>query len=137
MKRFRTSVLSIMMLSRVTRRFVIALTSLAFLAGSALQAAPPSMASIAVSDQTTSIPVSDCAEMAADTTSAPVPMKMPCQGMTPECVKAMGCIGLLALPLHSAQVGSPICYGRVIFSSRHEVSQSLGIEPLLFPPRSA
>jgi len=123
------------MLRKIIREFVVVLTSFAFVAGLTLQVAPPSAASVTVLVQAPSVPIHDCAEMAADSTSALTPMKVPCRGMTPECMKAMGCIGLLALPLHFAQVGSTICYNRVVFSSRREVSQGLGIEPLLFPPR--
>jgi len=120
------------MLPKAIRKFVIALTSLAFLGGATVQAAPPSMASTVTPKQMTSIPTHDCADMAADNTAAP--MQVPCQGMTPECLKSMSCLGLLSLPVQPALISSPIHYERIAFWSEDEVPMGLAVEPLLFPP---
>jgi len=118
-------------------RLVIALTSLAFVASATLQIAPPVMALSVAQAPQTSVPIHDCPDMVGGKPAAPVPMDMPCQRMTPECLKAMGCVGFLVLPQYSAQVASPVRYGRVAFSSRREVYKDLGVEPLPLPPRPA
>lgn len=118
-------------------RFVIVLTSLAFMAGATLQIVPPVMASAVAQATQALVPIHDCSDMVGGKAAAPIPIEMPCPGMTSECMKAMGCVGLFALPLHITQIESPIIYDFVIVPILYEIPLGRGVEPPLFPPRPA
>src|SRR5579871_1181174 len=107
------------------RRLIVVLTAAAFLGGATVQAMPPSGHGAAPAADT-SIAADDCASMAMHLThTREMPQPMPCKGVTPDCIKATGCIGLPSLPTPVGQVAEPIEYGRITYVS--ELSRRNGI----------
>ncbi len=122
------------MLIGLLRRVVIVLTGLAFLGGATVQALPPSDLAPA-STQPASDATADCAHMAMAPAHHPDSSQpMPCTGVTPDCLKAMGCIGFPNLPTAAGQVAEPVDYGRVAYWSAVALGDGRSIAPILLPP---
>ena len=61
----------------------------------------------------------------------------PCKGMTPDCIKQMGCVTVQALPAHFSAHESAVEYGAVDYWASHGELVSLDHEPEPIPPRTA
>jgi hypothetical protein len=60
---------------------------------------------------------------------------MPCKGLTPECVKQMGCVTIPALVERFASNVVSIGYSKVVYASPSSDSEGLSRKPDLLPPR--
>jgi hypothetical protein len=117
----------------VLRRLVLVLTGFAFLVGATVQAMPLPASSATSSMQT----VGDCAHMAMAEQATPSPAKAPCNAITVDCIKAMGCIGSPTIPARSDQLGRLVHYSLVAYWSSPCARTGLSIEPDLLPPIEA
>jgi len=61
---------------------------------------------------------------------------MPCKGMTPGCVKMMGCAAVSALPAHFMIFASPARYGAIDYWTSPSALAGLDLAPELLPPRT-
>ena len=126
------------MLVRLLRRAVVLLVASAFLGGATIQALPPSdLLSPPARDVMAAMDaMADCPLMQAAHQSGPA-KPMPCNGMTPDCMKWMGCIGFPSLPTPVAQASAPVEYGRVAYWSAVRLGDGVSIKPNLLPPIEA
>jgi hypothetical protein len=111
----------------------VVVTVLAYLGGATLQAMPLtdlSEVSVKPATMTADMP---CDQM-NDMTAANGPSDhTPCKGITPDCIKQMGCIGVLSLP-HTAALATPVAYATVDYWAPLLRLGSLPHKPALFPP---
>lgn len=61
----------------------------------------------------------------------------PCKGMTPDCIKLMGCVTISALPACFAMQGFAVQYGVVDYPMFSSKLAGLDHQPDPFPPRTA
>lgn len=118
------------MLGAVLHRLVVLFTVVAFVGGMTLQLMPPKEAFAA-----SRAAVPDCPHMAAMQTktmgSAPA---MPCKGIDPECVKQMGCLGTVSLPLPQPSPPAFFAYHKVAWWLPDSIPNGRSIKPALLPP---
>ena len=62
---------------------------------------------------------------------------MPCKGLTPDCIKQMGCVAVIGLPANSYAHETIVQYGTVDFWASLSKLESLDPEPEPLPPRTA
>jgi hypothetical protein len=114
-------------------RLLLAITSLAFLGGASLQAMPVgethAMAAASTAMQT-GMPCEHMAAKKAAPVSAPV---LPCKGITADCIKQMGCIGVPDLP-RADTLATPIAYASVGYRALQQSSAGVSHKPAVFPP---
>jgi hypothetical protein len=60
----------------------------------------------------------------------------PCKGMTPDCIKQMGCVTMSALPVHFFVDGSIVQYSAIDYWTFLSKLASLDREPEPLPPRT-
>ena len=65
-----------------------------------------------------------------------VPMA-PCKGMTPECIKQMGCVVDVALPVRLASTDAVPAFSRVTYWYARSLMAGVAREPEPLPPRAA
>jgi hypothetical protein len=111
------------------RRVIAAFTLLAFAGGMSLQAMPPALAAGADAPM-----MSGCDHMATAPQDAGTSHSMPSKGMTPECIKQMGCLGTPSLPVRLGAGFAPVTYSRVIYWLPAADGTGRTIKPDLFPP---
>jgi hypothetical protein len=61
---------------------------------------------------------------------------MPCKGITPECVKQMGCVTIPALAERFAANIVSVSYTRVVYALQTSDAEGLSHKPDLLPPRA-
>ncbi|MBI3514894.1 MAG: hypothetical protein HY060_12655 [Proteobacteria bacterium] len=119
------------------RRAAIVLTGLAFLGGATVQALPPNDL-LPASAQDPMTVMADCGHMDMQPAQHSGSTKpMPCTGVTPDCLKWMGCIGFPSLPMPLGLAGAPVEYGRVAYWLAAAFSDGVSVEPDLLPPIAA
>ena len=116
-------------MSRFLHRLLMVLTAFAFLSGATLQAMPVDNAQIGPATQA-NMP---CDQMAGMMQNAHPGGQAPCKGVTPECIKQMGCIGIPSLP-SGHTLSTPVNYATIRYSQPQQRLQSVSLEPDLFPP---
>lgn len=122
------------MLIGLLRRVAILFSGLAFLAGATVQALPPSALQPAAAAEVMA-DMSDCPHMGAQAMPGSHPSKpMPCTGITPDCVKWMGCIGSPNLPTPAGAVSAPVEHVHVAYLMMSSAGDGVSIEPDLLPP---
>lgn len=114
-------------------RLLILATALAFLGGATLQAMPVASVQEVQADATqASLP---CEHMAAMTqASEPTNESQPCKGVTPDCIKQMGCIGVPNLLPASEAVATLVEYATITYWSPRLMLDGVSHQPDLFPP---
>ena len=114
---------------RILHHLLVVLTALAFLGGATLQAMPVEKA------QTMPVMQANmpCDQMAGMMQNAHPGGQAPCKGVTPECIKQMGCIGIPSLP-SGHTLSTPVNYATIRYSQPQQRLQSVSLEPDLFPP---
>src|SRR5260370_5525849 len=122
------------MVVAVLRRVMLVLSGFAFLIGATVQAMPLSVSSASSSLKA---PLGDCAHIAMAEQATPSPAKAPCNAVTIDCIKAMGCIGSPTIPTRSDQLSRLIQYSPVAYWSSPCARTGLSIEPDLLPPIAA
>jgi hypothetical protein len=60
----------------------------------------------------------------------------PCKGMTPDCIKAMGCVTVSALPAHFLTHESTMRYSAIDYWTSHSKLAGLDRQPEPLPPRT-
>ena len=117
-------------------RLMTILTIVAFTGAMSVQAAPSAEAVGLTGSAKMSQADEHCPRMTAEHPDRGSPKPMPCKGIMPDCVKQVGCVGSPNLPSPSAELRTPISYGRVAYWSPAEERAGLFIAPDLLPPRA-
>ena len=107
------------------------LTAFAFLGGATLQAMSVEKAQTGQAMQA-NMPCDQMAGMMQNTNPGG---QAPCKGITPDCIKQMGCIGIPSLP-SGHTLSKPVTYAAIRYSQPQQRLQSVSPEPDLFPPRA-
>jgi hypothetical protein len=119
---------------KFARRLLIVVTGLAFLGGATLQIMPVAEAQTMPSSGTTTQTQLPCDPMVAMTQAAnPAGGTVPCRGITPDCIKQMGCIGVANL-LPAEGLATPIVYAAIIYWPVRQLLDGVAHEPDLLPP---
>jgi hypothetical protein len=116
---------------RILRGLLVAVTVLAFLGGTTVQAMPLLTASGMAAKA--SVPCDHMAAMGQPGSAVPG-HKAPCKGITPDCVKQMGCIGIPSLPVRAGVLVTPASYITITYWPPQETLGGLSLKPNLFPP---
>lgn len=127
------------MLIATLRRIAAVFTVLSFVGGATVQALPPSDLLSAPSNGTMA-GMADCEHMAMATQpeqQSGSTLPLPCKGMTPDCLKWMGCIGFPSLPASAGEIGVRVEHGRIDYWSAAPMSAGVSVEPDLLPPIAA
>jgi hypothetical protein len=82
------------------------------------------------------VPCDQMADMQG-TTMAPERQDMPCKGLTPECVKQMGCVTIPAVAERFVFNSVNVSYTRVVYWSLASDAEGLSSKPDLLPPRTS
>lgn len=114
---------------RLLHRLLVALTAFAFFGGGILQAMPVENGQGSHTMQV-GMP---CDQMTGMMQSPKSGTEMPCKGITPECIKQMGCIGFPSLPA-THQLSTSVTYAVVSYHLLQQSVQGVSPEPDLFPP---
>ena len=121
-----------MLMLRVAYRLLLVLIVFAFIGGPTVQLAQPavSMAPTMMTDMPCgmAMPAADAGHGA--------PMA-PCKGLTPECIKQMGCIVTVALPTRLADMDTAVLFSPIAYWSARSEMTGVAREPDPFPPRTA
>jgi hypothetical protein len=123
-------------IARTLRQLIVVLTIFAFLSGTVVQAMPMLQANGQPSAVAMKVAKSPCDHMAAMEQSgkAAPGQKMPCKGITPGCMKQIGCIGLPGIPARAEVLAEPLAYSSVVSWPPELILGGLSLEPDLFPP---
>lgn len=125
--------------SLIVRRLIAVLAVFAFLGGATVQAMPlargPGTGVISWMTRA-AMPVGTMTAM-QDMTAGPQNQSAPCHGITADCVKQMGCIGVPKLPLPPAAGATAMRYKRVVYWAPAVVLSGLRQKPDLLPPIAA
>lgn len=79
-----------------------------------------------------------CDDMTMPTSAAGDAQPMqPCKGMTPDCIKLMGCVTATVLPPHSLTHQSTVRYSAIVYWTPVSELASSDLEPEPLPPRTA
>jgi hypothetical protein len=119
------------MLLALLHRLIVAVTLLAFVGGMTLQLMPPKAAFAAAKTTATQ---SDCQDMAMPPPLAVPSHTMPCNGIDPECVKQMGCLGTPSLPLRLGADFVSLTYATIAYWLPATCGDGRSIKPELLPP---
>jgi len=123
----------VQMMLRFLHRFLLVVTAFAFLGGATLQSLPVADAQIQTSGAGAAMAAGMPCEHMDAMKGAGAPL-LPCKGMTPDCIKQMGCIGFPDLPQGSALAAPVAYYAAVDYRNFQQRSDGLSRKPDLFPP---
>jgi hypothetical protein len=113
-------------------RVLVAVTVLAFLGGTTVQAMPRAdPQDVAEQAMQVGMPCEYMATMAAASKTAGG--HMPCKGITPDCIKQMGCIGFPTLPSTDG-LSTQVAYTTLRYRLMQHRLTGLALKPALFPP---
>ncbi|MBN9563510.1 MAG: hypothetical protein J0H14_22720 [Alphaproteobacteria bacterium] len=122
----------------VLRQMVVALILLGLASGTMVYAMPSTMdqvGSMTTHGQNIGTPCGKMsATLLADGTASKG--KMPCNTITPDCVKQMACLQTAALPERAKLMGSA-AFAEVIYLTGTRLPTGLTLEPELSPPLAA
>lgn len=121
-----------LMTLRFLHRLLLAITAFAFLGGATLQAMPVADAHVQTSGAGIAMVAGMPCEHMDSMKGAGIPL-LPCKGVTPDCIKQMGCIGFPDLPQASV-LATPVAYAVVDYRQFRQTSVGLSRKPDLFPP---
>jgi hypothetical protein len=116
------------------RQLLIVVTAVAFVGGATLQIMPVAEVQTAQAPGTGTQANLPCDQMAA---MVQVPglagETMPCKGITPDCIKQMGCIGVPTL-VPADGLATPVVYTAIIYWPGRQLLDGVSHEPDLLPP---
>ena len=118
----------------IFRRLIVLLSVLAFVSGMTIQAMPSAQALGLTKTSAAATAEPECPRMAAEHPDRGAPKPLPCNGVMPDCVKQMGCLGAASLPAPSQSVYAPVSYRVVAYWLPHAMLSGWDVEPDLFPP---
>jgi hypothetical protein len=116
---------------RIVHRLLLMLVAFAIVSAPTAQMTPPA---------TSNVPIT-MADMPCDMTTPTVsaahgkPMT-PCKGMTPDCIRQMGCVTVSALPAHLLIYEATVQYSIIDYWTAMSKLASLDREPEPLPPRT-
>ena len=113
--------------------FLLVLIVFAVIGGPVVQLAQPaaaSMSAMVMGD----MPCDMAMPMADAGHGAPM---APCKGLTPECIKQMGCVANVALPVRLAGANTVFALSPVTYWSARSLMAGVARAPELLPPRTA
>jgi hypothetical protein len=116
-------------------RLLSLVTALAFLGGATLQAMP--MADIQEMQPRAGAMQVDlpCDQMTAMAqASKPAGDPLPCKGLTLDCIKQMGCVGVPSLLPSADVLATSVVYAAIIYWPARPQLDGVSREPDLFPP---
>jgi hypothetical protein len=113
-------------------RVLVAVTVLAFLGGTTVQAMPPAdLQDVAEQAMQVGMPCDHMTTMASASKTADG--HMPCRGITPDCIKQMGCIGFPTLPSTDG-LSTQVAYTTLRYRLMQHRLTGLALKPALVPP---
>jgi len=118
---------------KAAHRFLLVLIVFAVIGGPMAHLAQPAAAataSMAMAD----MPCDMAMPMADAGHGAPM---APCKGLTPECIKQMGCVANTALPVRLADKDAVFAFGSVAYWSAWSEITGMAHTPEPLPPRTA
>ena len=116
--------------ARFAYRFLLVLVVFAVIGGPVAHLAQPAAASMAMAD----IPCDMMMPMTDAGHGAPM---APCKGLTPECIKQMGCVASVALPARLADDDTVFAFSPVAYWSAWSEMTGVALQPEPLPPRTA
>jgi hypothetical protein len=116
---------------RLARRLLAVLLVFAFIGGPTVHLAQPAVysAPTTVAD----IPCDGMASMAGAGQGKPM---APCKGLTPDCIKQMGCVVDAGLPARPATAGDPVTFSKVAYWTAASAMAGVVRQPEPLPPRT-
>ncbi|HEX2942215.1 MAG TPA: hypothetical protein VHO91_14295 [Rhodopila sp.] len=123
---------NIQMMLRFLHRLLLVVTAFAFLGGATLQAMPVADAQVQTSGASMAMAAGMPCEHMDTMKGAGAPLQ-PCKGMTPDCIKQMGCIGFPDLP-QAGVLATPVAYVVMDYRQLRQTSVGLFRKPDLDPP---
>ena len=113
------------------RRLLLVLSGFAIVGGTSVQLTQATR--FAAATMSADMPCDQMMAMADAGQQAPMG---PCKGMTPNCIKLMGCVSIVALPVRLTGADTPISYSRVAYWSGSSVMAGVNTHPEPLPPRT-
>jgi len=114
-------------------RFLLALIVFAVIGGPMVHLAQPAAASMSATAMA-DVPCDMAMPMADAGHGAPM---APCKGLTPECIKQMGCVANVALPIRLVDAEAVFTFSPVTYWSARSSMAGVAREPEPLPPRTA
>lgn len=122
------------MVWRVLQKLVVVFAVFAFLGGTTVQAMPLASGPVAGVAATLGLP---CGPMpAVQANQAAPPHAPPCKGITPDCLKQMGCVGIASLPARPNLAVTAVSYA-ITYWPAQSGQGGLSPEPDVLPPITA
>lgn len=113
------------------RKLLAILIAFAIVGGTSVQSAQA--AGFAAATMLTVMPCDQMMGMADAGHSVPM---APCKGMTPDCIKQMGCVTVVALPVRMVQADTAFDFTMVVYWSVRSGMISRDSVPEPLPPRA-
>jgi hypothetical protein len=117
--------------SRFLRSLMAVLTFVAFFGATTVQAMPFARTQAAAATAEAAMPA-DCPGHAAPA----APAKSPCDGLSLDCVKQLGCIGVASLPLVAPVASAVVAWTPAQWSVAEGTLHGRGLEPPDPPPNA-
>lgn len=117
---------------RLARRLLAVLVAFAIIGGPAAHLAQP--ADYAAAMTSADMPCAGMASMADAGQGGPM---APCKGLTPDCIKQMGCVVDIALPARLAAADFAVSFSTVAYWSAGSAMAGVVRQPEPLPPRTA
>ena len=120
------------MIWRLLQQVLLVATVLAFLGGTTMQAMPRAdLQDVAEQAMQVGMPCDHMTTMASASKTADG--RMPCKGITPDCIKQMGCIGFPTLPSTDG-LSTQVAYTPLRYCLMQHRLTGIAPKPALFPP---
>lgn len=119
------------MMLRLARRLLAVLVVFAIIGGPSVQLAQPAV--YASPKTMADMPCDGMASMADAGHGTPM---APCKGLTPDCIKQMGCVVDVALPARFATAGDAVTLSKVAYWSTGSEMAGVVRQPEPLPPRT-
>lgn len=116
---------------RFARHLLAILIAFAIVGGTSLQLTQA--ARFAATEMSAAMPCDQMMGMAASGHSVPM---VPCKAMTPDCIKQMGCVTDVALPVRLTRSDAAIGFSMVVYWSARFGMVSVDSIPEPLPPRT-
>jgi hypothetical protein len=120
------------LMPRLARHLLAVLLVFAFIGGPTVHLAQPALYSAPTT--MADMPCDGMASMADAGQGTPM---APCKGLTPDCIKQMGCVADVGLPARLATAGDPVTFSKVAYWTTGSVMAGVVRQPEPLPPRTA
>ncbi len=116
---------------RFANRILLVLIGIAIVGGTSVQLVQASR--LATTIMSAGMPCDQMMPIADTGHQAPL---APCKGITPGCIKVMGCVSNLALPERLIGADTPVSFSRVVYWFGSSVLAGFDSPPEPVPPRT-